>query len=59
MSGLLDHKINGIGIIMDGSGWHTEDMASDFNNLSVIKLPSYSPELNPIELCGVGCGSTI
>ena len=36
-------------VIMDGAGWHTEDIASDFKNLSVIKLPPYSPELNPIE----------
>ncbi|KAA3490776.1 IS630 family transposase, partial [Vibrio mimicus] len=36
-------------VIMDGAGWHTEDIANDFQNLSVIKLPPYSPELNPIE----------
>ncbi|MCD9479952.1 hypothetical protein GLP25_14220 [Photobacterium phosphoreum] len=30
---------------MDGAGWHTDDIA----NLSIIKLPPYSPELNPIE----------
>ncbi|MCD9509035.1 transposase [Photobacterium phosphoreum] len=24
-------------------------MANPFNNLSIIKLPPYSPELNPIE----------
>ena len=36
-------------VIMDGAGWHTEDIASDFENLSIIKLPPYSPELNPIE----------
>ncbi|MCD9477371.1 transposase [Photobacterium phosphoreum] len=33
----------------DGSGWHTDDIANPFNNLSIIKLPPYSPELNPIE----------
>ena len=36
-------------VIMDGAGWHTDDLANDFNNLSIIKLPPYSPELNPIE----------
>ncbi|HCH3754946.1 TPA: transposase [Vibrio parahaemolyticus] len=36
-------------VIMDGSGWHTEEIANDFKNVSVIKLPPYSPELNPIE----------
>ncbi|TOR03371.1 IS630 family transposase, partial [Vibrio parahaemolyticus] len=36
-------------VIMDGSGWHTEEITNDFKNVSVIKLPPYSPELNPIE----------
>ena len=36
-------------IIMDGAGWHSDDIDADFNNLSIIKLPAYSPELNPIE----------
>ena len=36
-------------VIMDGAGWHTNDIADAFNNLSIIKLPPYSPELNPIE----------
>ena len=36
-------------VIMDGAGWHTMECADDFPNLSLIKLPPYSPELNPIE----------
>ena len=36
-------------IIMDGAGWHTDDIAQEIDNLSVIKLPPYSPELNPVE----------
>ncbi len=36
-------------ILMDGAGWHTNDIADEFTNLSMIKLPPYSPELNPIE----------
>ncbi len=36
-------------VIMDGAGWHTDDIAVEFTNLSIIKLPPYSPELNPIE----------
>lgn len=36
-------------VIMDGASWHQEDMANDFDNLTLIKLPPYSPELNPIE----------
>ncbi|QIL86476.1 hypothetical protein G7083_00370 [Vibrio sp. HDW18] len=33
----------------NGASWHTEDIANEFQNLSIIKLPPYSPELNPIE----------
>ncbi len=36
-------------VVMDGAGWHTDDVADDFGNVSVLKLPPYSPELNPIE----------
>ncbi|WP_418357942.1 IS630 family transposase [Shewanella basaltis] len=36
-------------VIMDGASWHANDIADDFENLSVVKLPPYSPELNPIE----------
>ncbi len=36
-------------VIMDGAGWHTNDIAEDLENLSIVKLPPYSPELNPIE----------
>jgi transposase len=36
-------------VIMDGAGWHTEEIADEFENVSIIKLPPYSPELNPIE----------
>jgi len=36
-------------VIMDGAGWHTHDTAYDLPNITLIKLPAYSPELNPIE----------
>ncbi|QFU24040.1 IS630 family transposase [Shewanella sp. YLB-09] len=36
-------------VVMDGAGWHTNDIADEFINLSIIKLPPYSPELNPVE----------
>lgn len=26
-------------VIMDGAGWHAEDIADDFQNISIIKLP--------------------
>ncbi|MDC2890162.1 IS630 family transposase [Psychrosphaera algicola] len=36
-------------VIMDGAGWHTLDTVQPFDNVTLIKLPPYSPELNPIE----------
>jgi len=36
-------------VIMDGSSWHQHYLADEFENLSIIKLPPYSPELNPVE----------
>ena len=36
-------------MIMDGAGWHTESVVNEFDNVSMIKLPAYSPELKPIE----------
>jgi len=36
-------------IVVDGAAWHQAYLADKFDNLSIIKLPPYSPELNPIE----------
>lgn len=36
-------------VLMDGASWHTEDTSSEFDNLAILKIPPYSPELNPIE----------
>ena len=36
-------------VIMDGAGWHHKNTVAGFDNVSIIKLPPYSPELNPIE----------
>ncbi len=36
-------------VVMDGAGWHTLDTAAPFPNVTLIKLPPYSPELNPME----------
>lgn len=36
-------------VIIDGAGWHTFDTAQAFSNVTLIKLPPYSPELNSIE----------
>ena len=34
-------------VIMDGAGWHSE--ALNRQNVTLLKLPPYSPELNPVE----------
>ena len=36
-------------IVMDGASWHKEDLFSNFSHIRMIKLPPYSPELNPVE----------
>lgn len=34
---------------MDGVGWHQQDLTDNFDNLTLLKLPPYSPELNLME----------
>ena len=36
-------------IIIDDAAWHQTYLADKFTNLTIIKLPPYSSELNPIE----------
>jgi len=36
-------------VIMDRAGWHSNKLKAHFDNLSIMHLPPYSPELNPIE----------
>lgn len=36
-------------IIMDQASWHQSYLADEFKNLTIIHIPPYSPELNPIE----------
>lgn len=36
-------------VVMDGAGWHTNDIGDEFPNITIMKIPPYSPELNPIE----------
>lgn len=36
-------------VIADGASWHNNKALEGINNVSIIKLPPYSPELNPIE----------
>ena len=41
-------KAHGV-VLMDRAGWHTTDKLKVPNNLTIILLPSRSPELNPVE----------
>lgn len=34
---------------MDGASWHQEYLAAEFHNLTIIHIPPYFSELNPIE----------
>lgn len=36
-------------LVIDGAGWHVSDNLRVPSNISLLKLPPYSPELNPIE----------
>ncbi len=36
-------------MVIDGAGWHTSNDLVVPDNLSLLHLPPYSPELNPIE----------
>lgn len=36
-------------MVVDGAGWHTSDDLTVPDNVSLFRLPAYSPQLNPIE----------
>jgi transposase len=36
-------------LVMDGAGYHEKAIASLPSNISLLTLPAYSPELNPVE----------
>ena len=36
-------------VVMDGAGWHKSKDLVIPRNITIIKLPPYSPELNPME----------
>ena len=41
-------KAHGV-VLMDRAGWHTTSKLKVPKNLTIILLPSRSPELNPVE----------
>lgn len=36
-------------LVLDGAGWHGASALAVPDNLTLLPLPSYSPELNPVE----------
>lgn len=36
-------------LTLDGAGWHTSHHLQVPHNVSLLRLPSYAPELNPVE----------
>jgi transposase len=36
-------------LVLDGAGWHDERALTVPDNLTLVQLPAYSPELNPVE----------
>ena len=36
-------------LVLDGAGWHTSPRLNLPDNIVLLPLPAYSPELNPIE----------
>lgn len=36
-------------LVMDGAGWHKSKSLVVPNNIEIVYLPPYSPELNPVE----------
>ena len=36
-------------LVLDGAGWHSSKTLAVPDNISLLPLPPYSPELNPVE----------
>jgi transposase len=49
MEFLKSYSDNHYLIVWDGAGFHQDNDFDDIDELEFIKLPSYSPELNPVE----------
>ena len=43
------HPQDRIIMVIDGAGWHRSDALKPPENIYLLKLPPYAPELNPIE----------
>jgi len=45
----LRHREEKIVMVMDGAGWHKSKSLKVPDNIRLLLLPAYSPELNPVE----------
>ncbi len=45
-------------LILDGAGWHGSAELEVPDNITLLKLPPYSPELNRWKMCGLICVPT-
>ena len=45
----IRHPNEHIVMVIDGAGWHRSDALRAPDNIYLLKLPPYAPELNPIE----------
>lgn len=43
------HPDERIVMVLDGAGWHQADTLKHVENVRLVSLPAYSPELNPVE----------
>ena len=43
------HAQENILMVLDGAGWHKNQSVPSPDNLQLLFLPPYSPELNPVE----------
>ena len=44
-----DYPDDKVLLVMDGAGWHKSKQLEIPNNIEIVYLPPYSPELNPVE----------
>ena len=44
----LPKKVHAV-MVLDGAGWHDERALRVPKNVTLVTLPAYSPELNPVE----------
>lgn len=47
-AGTLPEDVHAV-VVLDQAGWHNERALSLPQNLTLVPLPPYSPELNPVE----------